>query len=327
MNKKFMIYADGGSKVCMGHIMRTITLAKELRNRHIDVIFVTSSKDAIDLVKNNGFKILKIDCLDYEKLSELALKCSVDGIMVDKFGFKNWEHQLLVDNVGLLVHIDDFLYDGPANLVINSTIDEMPKYRKNIWLCGGKYALIRKDFVYCNRKYDSKPQNLLVTTGYADPGNVHMKMIKIVRQVLPDLKIHIVIGGGYVTREELYDLSKDDKNIVLHENLTDLSSLMKQSDIAISAAGTSLYELAAAGVPTIAFSLYDNQIDNISRVEKKGCILSLGWYEQIDYKLVKNYLLNLYNDESLRKKIGHSGSEWIDGKGTERIAEYIINMM
>lgn len=327
MNKKIMIYADGGSKVCMGHIMRTMTLALELRKNNIDVIFVTSSKDAVEFVNSNGFQIIKIECLDYRKLVELALEYAVNGIMVDKFGFKNWEHQLLVDNVGFMIQIDDFLYDGPANLVINSTIDEKPKDKENIWLCGGKYALIRNEFSYNDRNYNSKPQNILITTGYGDPGNIHLKMIELIENILPNIKMHIVVGGGYLTKELLYSLARDNPNMILYENLTDLSGLMKKNDIAISAAGTSLYELAAAGMPTIAFSLYDNQVDNIIRVEKKGSILSLGWYEQIDYILAKKYLLNLYNDALLRKKIGTNGLRWIDGNGTKRIVKEIINMI
>ena len=80
-------------------------------------------------------------------------------------------------------------------------------------------------------------------------------------------------------------------------------------------------------MPSIAFSLYDNQIDNIERVAKKGCILSLGWYENIDYNLFEKYLIDLYKDGNLRRKLGTNGFKWIDGKGTERIADKIIELM
>ncbi len=326
-NKKFMIYADGGSKVCMGHIMRTITLAVELKRKNVDVLFVTSSDDAVDYINHNGFDVIKINKIDYNEIAGLAKNNSVNGIMVDRFGFNKEQHQLLVDEVGLLVHIDDFLYDGPANLVINSTIDIKPEGRNGVWLCGGEYALIRNKFVYHDRIYADNPQKILLTTGYGDPVNIHLIIIKLIKKVLKQIQIDVVVGGGYKTKEKLYKMAEADQKIILHENVTDLSDLMKIDDVAVSAAGTSLYELAAAGMPSIAFSLYDNQIDNIERVAKKGCILSLGWYENIDYNLFEKYLIDLYKDGNLRRKLGTNGFKWIDGKGTERIADKIIELM
>ena len=47
---------------------------------------------------------------------------------------------------------------------------------------------------------------------------------------------------------------------------------MKKADIAISAGGTTLYELCACGTPTISYSFADNQLDNVEQFQKDELI-------------------------------------------------------
>ena len=323
-NYRFMIYAEGGSKTFMGHLMRTVALAVTFRSSGIEVIFVTSSEDGETYISENGFKVIRVEQLDYSALAHIAKQYNIDGIMVDRFGYTIEQHQILVQEIGLLVQIDDFLYDGPAQLVINSTIDEKPTGRNGRWLCGGKYAIIREKFVNHDKVILDIPRCMLLTTGYGDPGNVHIKMIEMVQSVFPDLVMHVIVGGGYKTKEQLREIASKNTKVILYENITDISGIMQKADFAISAAGTTLSELAAAGVPAIAFSLYDNQLDNIQRVSQKGSIIPIGWYEDIDYVRLKNQVTELYKNSDMRKKLSANGLSWIDGKGTERIAEAVL---
>lgn len=325
MNKRFIIYVDGGSKVCLGHIMRTMTLARALRVEGIDVIFVTSSSDAVDMIKNDGFSCQVIDKLDYNVLCEKIKENSANGILVDKFGFKNEEHEIIKKKSGLLVQIDDFLYDGPADIVINTTINAKPDGRKGEWLCGGDYAIIRESFVNSNKAIVDKPQNILITTGYGDPSNTHMKCIEAARKIVSNATLHIVVGNGYMTQDELKKIC--DKKIVLYHNITDLSELMHLCDFAVTSAGTTLYEMAAAGLPAIAFSLYDNQIDNINRVANIGSIYAIGWHEELTINKIENAIDKVANDKGLRLSMSQKGVEWIDGKGASRIAKAIYERL
>lgn len=325
MNKCFIIYVDGGSKVCLGHIMRTMTLARAMRVEGIDVIFVTSSSDAVDMIEKDGFSCQVIDKLDYNILCAKIRENFAKGILVDKFGFKNEEHEIVKKESGLLVQIDDFLYAGPADIVINTTISKKPDGRKGEWLCGGDYAIIRECFVNRNKIIVDEPQNILVTTGYGDPSNTHMKCIEAIRKVVPDATIHVVVGNGYTTQEELKRIC--DKKIVLYHNITDLSELMHLCDFAVTSAGTTLYEMAAAGLPAIAFSLYDNQIDNIGRVANIGSIYAIGWHEEITNNKIEQAIEKVAKDKDLRLSMSQKGVKWIDGKGASRIAKAIYERL
>ncbi len=321
---KFIIYAEGGSKTYLGHIMRCLTLAGALREQDVEVVFATSSSDAQTLLAYQGFRSILLKELNYEKLSDIATNIGASGICVDRFGFTVAQHQLLVDNVGFLVQIDDFCYDGPAQLVINATLDEKPSNRGGRWLCGGEYALIRPQFSSGQKRIADRPQDVLLTTGYGDPGNVHLKMIDLLRSRFPSLLVHIIVGGGYETKAILSAKAREDDHIILYENLSDLSEVMKRSDFAITAAGTTIYELAASGVPAIAFSLYDNQVDNINRAGRKGCIIPLGWYESINYGELQVLLEHLFYNKKMRAEMSDAGHKWIDGKGAQRVALAIV---
>lgn len=321
MSKRFMIYADGGSKVCLGHIMRTLTLANAMRIEGVDVIFATSSIDAIPMIEKEGFTCVSLNELNYEVLAQKAVEHGARGVLVDKFGFTLSEHELIKDKVGLLVHIDDFTYNGPADIVINTTLDNRPKDSGGSWLCGGKYAIIRESFINDAKSIADNVTNVLITTGYGDPSNCHLKCIDVLNNVLPSANIHVVVGGGYTNKKELRSLASESLHI--YENVTDISDLMHMCDIAITSAGTTLYEMAAAGLPAIAFSLYDNQIDNIARVSEKGCIVSLGWHEELTLKKIEMAIDKLANNKELRLRLSRAGRTWIDGKGASRIAKHI----
>lgn len=51
---------------------------------------------------------------------------------------------------------------------------------------------------------------------------------------------------------------------------------MQKCDIAISAAGSTLYELCATGIPAITYTLADNQLIAAEQFDKQGIMLSAG---------------------------------------------------
>lgn len=54
-------------------------------------------------------------------------------------------------------------------------------------------------------------------------------------------------------------------------NSDDLAPLMREADLVVSAAGITLYELCAVGVPTVAVPIVDNQLANALGFAKRGC--------------------------------------------------------
>jgi len=104
-----------------------------------------------------------------------------------------------------------------------------------------------------------------------------------------------------------------------------MKKAMLDSDITISASGQTLYELARVGVPTIAISVSDNQMNNVRGWQKAGFIEYAGWWQ--DDKLLTNVLVCINNlrKKGIRLKKSLIGRKFVDGKGCHRIVDYLLN--
>ena len=137
---------------------------------------------------------------------------------------------------------------------------------------------------------------------------------------------HVLIGAMNNDRDEIRRLAKDQDNIIIHENVSDMRSLITGCDVAISAAGSTLYEICACGVPLITYITADNQILGAEAFEKMGLAVNCG-----DMRLIHNGI------ENLIKTIVHINNHYeqrvytvinmkniIDGNGAIKIVKRIL---
>ena len=99
-----------------------------------------------------------------------------------------------------------------------------------------------------------------------------------------------------------------------------MKKVMLDSDIAISAGGQTLYELARVGVPTIAISVADNQLGSIRGWQKTGFIEYAGWWED-DFGIRAKNILSQVKDPYIRRVKSEIGRKLVDGKGAKRVCE------
>ncbi|CBZ04597.1 UDP-2,4-diacetamido-2,4,6-trideoxy-beta-L-altropyranose hydrolase [Clostridium botulinum] len=295
---KIAIRAEGGSQIGMGHIMRTLVLAKELAKTN-DVFYICkvdtplSSKyiPGIDKAKSEGFKLLTINENNFIK--ELC-KVKADCLITDSYDVNEEYFNLTKDMFKITGYIDDMnLYNFNVDFVINQNIGaEEYSYKVNkdtkLFL-GSKYTMLREEF----RKNPKKPikkevQNIMITVGGADPNGI----INIICDYIKDLefKYHIVIGPSFKEGnvKKLIKLKNSKDNINLYFN-ANMIGIMNKCDIAISGCGSTLYELAACSIPTLGLIIADNQEKIAQKMHKEGLIYNLGWYTDLTKnKIVEN---------------------------------------
>ena len=121
--------------------------------------------------------------------------------------------------------------------------------------------------------------------------------------------------------EILNFLKSKNYNVLIPKNLNDegIKNLMEKADIAISAGGQTILELARVGVPTISIALADNQMPNLKHLISNNLTFFAGWWN--DELLIENIRkgLEFYKDKNLRKEISKKLQNLFDGKGTLRI--------
>lgn len=108
-----------------------------------------------------------------------------------------------------------------------------------------------------------------------------------------------------------------------------MRSLMLQCDAAISAGGTTLFELCACGIPAVTYVLADNQVQNAASFEEAGLMLNAGDIRKDRQFAARffEYLQALIPDQPLRQRMAEQMQALVDGNGALRLAKVIPELI
>ena len=230
------------------------------------------------------------------------------------------------------IYIDDLnAFTYPVNTIICyanywSKFRYEEQYDSVKFYLGTRYVPLREAFWNCEaKKIKPRVERLLILSGGADPYDAIGKILKQIDRTWYR-QIDVICGkynGRYCELKEIY---RNEKNIHIHKTVTDIDKYMKNADIAISAGGTTLYELCACGTPTISYSLADNQLDNVKQFQEAQLIDYAGdvRYEDVALK-VQNYLERYHGDSIMRREKSLKMQQTVDGKGALRLARELRN--
>lgn len=326
--------ADGNSKIGSGHIMRCLSLADVFRELGHTPFFISASEHLQSLIQGRGYQchVLRTEYSQLEHelsvLLPLLIKMQPELLVLDSY-FVTPNYMNTLKLVAPLAYIDDRNdFDYPADIVVNynNYAQDMHYPLNKKYLLGPQYAPLRKEFRNISAKNIKKNvDNILFLTGGTDLEHVILKILRYMqKRSLPDgIKMHIVLGAMNRDVEEIEKLSHQFSNVQLHKNVTNMQELMELCDVAVSAAGTTLYELCACGVPTVTYVLADNQILPARAFEEKGLMPCAG-----DVRADDGFLENIFfhlnqmiREVDIRKHMSEMLQGTVDGNGARRLAE------
>jgi spore coat polysaccharide biosynthesis predicted glycosyltransferase SpsG len=132
-----------------------------------------------------------------------------------------------------------------------------------------------------------------------------------------------VICGPFTPMPEIPGL----RHVTILRNPADLRDRMAGADLAISASGQTLYELARCGTPTIAFCSGPDQIHNLKALAKANVVWNAGdaasphWAREVNAAIT-----GLIVDVARRKAMSQAGQALVDGLGAERLVNAIESL-
>ena len=188
-------------------------------------------------------------------------------------------------------------------------------------LLGPEYAPLRDEFQHLPPPFvRDGAAEVLVSAGGADPEGITEKLIRETCPRHPALRFHFIVGALNPRLKEIQALAGE--RVVLHIRENRMAELMRSCDIAVSAAGTTLYELCACGVPTIVYSMADNQVLPAEEFARRGIMLSAGdCREDAGFTdRVDSQLRALTAETELRRELSRRMRDLVDGNGAARIA-------
>ncbi len=325
-----IMWAEGGGKIGMGHISRCTVIGDQLRKNALNVVFWINDDPAVKKrIKELGFSFKVISLDDPVSAKQQALNRSVFVIDTKRLVSQVLDilrasgcGTVLLDNVTeARMHADVVIY--PSAIYENTL--EWRGFRGQQYF-GGSYVPIADSFIKAKevRKKLSAvhSRSVLVTMGGSDPNKLTDKVVAALLESETPLNINVVIGPSFSPDERLDAIEQQGHGTIKFiRNCPDLSTIMAESYIAITAFGTTLYELAYMGVPGIIISNYREDDRDMQAFRKLGTALPLGYHEDVTAESIRTAVGDIIADENMREMMSHCSV--IDGRGSDRIVSII----
>ena len=325
---KVYILTEGSRSVGFGHITRCLSLYQAFEEKGVKPKFLINGDDSIiGLVKDIDYEIadwLKIRQQVFERIK------GSDIVIVDSYLADKEFYEVLPELVKLPVYIDDNKrIDYPKGIVVNGNIHaedlNYPEKEGITYLLGTKYTPLRKEFWEVPEKEIKETvQSVMVTFGGDDMRNMTPKVLKLLSENYPEIEKNVIIGNGFCNIDEIESVADENTNLIYYPDAEQMKQVMLDSDIAISAGGQTLYELARVGVPTIAVAVADNQLGNVKGWQKTGFIEYAGWWEKENILEIVRICFGKLMDFSIRRKKSFLSRKFVDGKGSKRVIDLLL---
>ncbi len=336
----FGIRADGNVKIGMGHLMRTLSIAIALKEQQINVFYITNDIESKRFVEERGFSCYLLpnvsddmECEVEETLAFIKDK-QIRLLLVDSYNATEAYISALRSQVKVC-YVDDLgRMSLPVSALVNYNIygDNMGYeqfYPSDVTLLlGSKYAPVKPQFSETSYEVRKTVKNIMITMGGSDSFNITGKLAQELMAVLDkDVTFTLVCGRFNPHLQTLYALGKKDPRVNVLTDVTNMWDVMAESDLCISAAGSTMYELCVMGVPTVCCYYVENQ-RRIAEgfAEQIGLCNAGDFSKEADSVLLRicKEIQTLHKDYETRKDLSEKMKQLCDGSGAKRIAEALI---
>lgn len=342
-----IIRADATAEIGTGHVMRCLALAQAWQDKGGKIVFISHCKnDALrQRITAEGFDFISLDKphpdpLDINFTLGMVKKLNIPDskretwFVVDGYHFDATYQKSIKEAGYKLLWIDDYGHADHyyADLVLNQNISADPSFYNNRepytqLLLGTRYALLRREFERWQgwqREIPPIARKVLVTLGGGDPDNVTLKIIQALKEAdLLGLEAQIVIGPANPHLELLKKEIGDESRRHLLTNVAEMPDLMAWADVAISASGSTCWELAFMGLPGIILMTAENQRGNAEALDGESIGINLGWPQDLSVERITAQLKHLMMNSEMRSLMSLRGQNLVDGYGGRRLGKII----
>ncbi len=252
--------------------------------------------------------------------------------MLDGYAFDGDFQDGLVADGHRVLAIDDHGHAGHygAQVVLNANADADPGFYAerapgSRLLLGLRYALLRAEFRDRPTPDGPQPQRarrVAITFGGSDPDNVSVQVLEGLAAVPGPLDVLLVVGGANPHEASLRAAAARCPHAVeVAVDVADMAARLAACDLAVTAAGGTLLELARVGTPAIAIVVADNQAPGACALAEAGAVVNLGRHEILDPDAIAAAVAVLAGDADRREALVRRATALVDGQGAARVLE------
>ena len=348
----FAFRADASLTIGTGHVMRCLTLARELRALGNACRFVCRDMPGgFGALVAAEFPLSLLPApkgpspqgqpthaawagVDWARdvVETRAAVGKVDWLVVDHYAFDaRWQaaarpackRLMVIDDLADRPHTCELLLD--QNLGHEALDYDGLAPDSCTRLIGPRYALLRPEFAQVRASALSDRsgrgcRNLLITMGGVDPADATSQVLRALQAAsLPeDLRIMVVMGGRAPALEQVRVLARRmPRPTEIAVDVTDMAARMAWADLAIAAAGATTWERCSLGLPTIIVQIAANQAGIARALSDAGAALDPGPLHAPEFQ--RKLQAALLQASSQLCAMSKRAADICDGDGTTRV--------
>lgn len=314
---KVLFVCDAGAAVGGGHVMRCLTLARALQGQGAEVAFVRTPD-------TEG--ILARFAPDMARADDAA---GADLVVLDSYRMDAAREAEWRGRATRLAVIDDLARPHDADLVLDPSFGRAESdYAAPAVLAGPAYALVRPEFAARREKALARrgepARRCLVSLGLTDVGGITGRVAEALNG--SGLMLDVVVGAGAPSLPVLQAMAARG-DVTLHIDTADMAGLIARADLCVGAGGSSVWERACLGLPTVTLILADNQRDMAMKLDEAGATLALDARWPGLERRLSEAVARLLDDDGLRARLAATSAALCDGLGAERAASALMGLV
>lgn len=333
-----VMVCDAGPDVGIGHVMRCLALGEELVARGVRVVMVADLDRvpwAAEQVRRRGIEIASPGPDD---VRDVLARLEPSSVVVDSYLLQASVYADLRERWPLLA-----LTDGdPRGRVADLYLDQNLGAEASAWalpegarhLGGLDYAQQRREIV---RQRPSAPKaaadehtplRVLAFFGGTDAFGVSPRVVRLVARTGVAVELTAIAATPELA-EEIAGIAPAPGQAIQVIGPTDtLAELVADSDVVLSAAGTSAWELFCLGAAVGFVCVADNQRDAYVRMDQDQLAVGIATLAELDGDSADAVarMRELLGDVRLRERLRAACWAMVDGRGAARVADALLGL-
>ncbi|VTR76211.1 bifunctional UDP-2,4-diacetamido-2,4,6-trideoxy-beta-L-altropyranose hydrolase/GNAT family N-acetyltransferase [Cellulomonas hominis] len=329
---RVLLRCDASAGSGVGHLVRCLALAEAARSRGWDVALLGDVDAPLGrrLVAGAGLTVLPAPD---DPAGLVVAAARADVLHVDHYGVAG---DLRTPGGPLVSSMEDGTFGRrPADVVVDSTLGAEHAHRPDdgsgTVLLGVAYAPLRASVRAARAARAAQPAqdvttapgaaarsgDVLVVMGGTDAFGVSAAAARVAR-LAGATRVRVVAGADVAERVRAAEPGAE----VLPPQ-EDLPALAATAGVVVSAAGTSVWELACVGVPTALVAVTENQRAGYERAVTAGIAAGLGPVQDVRGAGAGpvGALRGLLADPARAAALGTAGRALVDGLGADRVLD------
>jgi len=339
--RRILAFPDCGPRIGGGHVMRCLTLARALIDRGAAVAFAANppAQEVLTAFGPRELTVYPVSDDLAEAVPQAAAAAEAfkaDWVLLDHYRLSAAQETELKGPRALAVLDDLADRPRPADLVVNPGYGRLPGNYAGLVpegarvLAGPPFALVRPEFAahrdqaLQRRREGGHLKHVLVSLGLTDVEGITARVVQALEPQLEGLVIDVVLGDGAPSLKALREQAKTDCGVRLHVDTHAMAELMSQADVAVGAGGSSVWERATLGLPSVIVILADNQRPMAEAMAQVGLTLAVdARAPDFESRLIAA-VRRLIDDSAFRRWLFEASCHACDGLGADRVAEAML---